>query len=398
VRPNILDSYDRDVRRLLALTTALMFLELVFFSVLSPLLPGLKADLGLSTSQAGLLVAMYAVGCAVGALPALLVVVRLGVRRTSLVSLATFGTMSVLFGLAHSYDALLAARFVQGIAGAACWTAAMLWLLEVAPLQRRGELLGIAFGISEAGAIAGPAAGGIAAAAGRASTFVAIAVLCAVLALITTRFFAPPPPAEKRLGLGPALASARIRKIMWITLLPAIVLAAISVLAPLQQHRLGAGAGEIAVTFSVAAILGILVRPFYGRWSDRRGPRRPVRIGLLACAPFVLVVPWMHTRLGTAVFVVIALILIGVLWAPVMVMLSDACTAEGIAQIAVVAMMDLTWPPGNIVGSAGGATIAQVAGQRVAYAVMALALIAGYGALGRGRTVEEERPAVASAA
>src|SRR6202020_2220223 len=212
-----------------------MFIELVFFSVLSPLLPGLKSDLGLSTSQAGLLVAMYAVGCAVGAIPALLRVVRLGVRPNAIVSVAMLGAMSVLFGLAHSYDALLAARFVQGIAGAACWTAAMLWLLDVAPLDRRGELLGVAFGISEAGAIAGPAAGGIASAAGRASTFIAIAGFCLLLSLITTRSSAPAPPAQKRLGLGPALASPRIRKIMWITLLPAIVLAAISVLAPLQQ-------------------------------------------------------------------------------------------------------------------------------------------------------------------
>ena len=387
------------MRRLLALTTALMFIELVFFSVLSPLLPGLKSDLGLSTSQAGLLVAMYAVGCAVGAIPALLVVVRLGVRRTAIVSVAMLGAMSVLFGLAHSYDALLAARFVQGIAGAACWTAAMLWLLDVAPLDRRGELLGVAFGISEAGAIAGPAAGGIASAAGRASTFIAIAGFCLLLSLITTRFSAPAPPAQKRLGLGPALASPRIRKIMWITLLPAIVLAAISVLAPLQQHRLGAGPGEIAVTFSVAAILGILVRPLYGRWSDRQGPRRPVRIGLLACAPFVLVVPWMHTRFGTAAFVVLALILIGVLWAPVMVMLSDACDAAGIAQLVVVAMMDLTWPPGNIIGSAGAGAIAQAAGQRVAYVVLALALLGGFAALGRGRgRVEEEQPVVVTAA
>jgi predicted MFS family arabinose efflux permease len=371
-----------------------MFLELVFFSVLSPLLPGLKADLALSTSQAGLLVATYAVGCAVGALPALLVVVRLGVRATGLVSLATFATMSVLFGLAHGYDTLLVARFVQGVAGAACWTAAMLWLLDAAPLQRRGELLGIAFGVSEAGAIAGPAAGGVAAAAGRASTFVAIAVLCAVLALIATRFSAPPAPADKRLGLGPALASAQIRKVMWITLLPAIALAAISVLAPLQQHQLGAGPGEIAVTFSVAAILGILVRPFYGRWSDRQGPLRPVRLGLLACAPFVLVLPWMHTRFGAAAFVVLALIVIGVLWAPLMVMLSDACTAQGVAQLVVVAMMDLTWPPGNIIGSAGGAAIAQAAGQRVAYAALALALLGGFAALRRGRVGEEGRSAL----
>ncbi len=373
------------MRRLLALTTALMFLELVFFTVLAPLLPGLKHELGLSTSQAGVLVAMYAVGCAVGAIPALMIVVRLGVRTTALVSLATFAAMSVVFGLAHGYDALLAARFVQGLAGATCWTAAMLWLLEVAPLDRRGELLGIAFGVSEAGAIAGPAAGGVAAAAGRASTFVAIAVLCGLLALVTTRFRGPPAPAEKRLGLRPALSSAPIRKVMWITLLPAIVLAAISVLAPLQQHDLGAGAGEIAATFAVAAILGILIRPFYGRWSDRRGPRRPVRLGLLACAPAALFVPWMHTRLGAAALVVVVLILIGVLWAPVMVMLSDACSAEGIGQLVVVALMDLTWPPGNIVGSAGGGAIAQAAGQRVAYAAMAAALLAGFFALSRAR-------------
>ena len=95
------------MRRLLALTTSLMFLELVFFTVLSPLLPDLKHQLGLSTSQAGVLVATYAVGCAVGAIPALMIVVRLGVRTTALVSLATFAAMSVAFGLADGYDALL---------------------------------------------------------------------------------------------------------------------------------------------------------------------------------------------------------------------------------------------------------------------------------------------------
>ncbi len=383
------------MRRLLALTTALMFLELVFFTVLSPLLPELKHDLALSTSQAGVLVAMYAVGCAVGAIPALMIVVRLGVRTTAIVSLATFAAMSVVFGLAHSYDALLAARFAQGLAGAACWTAAMLWLLEVAPLDRRGELLGFAFGVSEAGAIAGPAAGGIAAAAGRGATFAAIAALCAGLALITTRFSGPPAPAEKRLGLGGALSSANVRKVMWITLLPAIMLAAISVLAPLQQHRLGGGSSEIALTFAVAAILGIAIRPFYGRWSDRQGPLRPVRIGLLACAPVIVALPWMQTRFGTAALIALALILIGVLWAPVMVMLSDACAAAGLGQLMVVAMMDLTWPPGNIVGSAGGGALAEVAGQRVTYAVMAGMLLAGWAALS-GRRAPVSAPAEAA--
>src|ERR1700693_3755361 len=147
-----------------------MFLELFFFAVLSPLLPGLKHGLGLSTAQAGLLVAMYAIGAIVGAFPRLMVAVRGGVKTTALASLLTFAAMSVAFGLVKSYDALLAARFLQGVAGAACWTAAMIWLLEATPVARRGEMLGFAFGVSEAGAIAGPAAGGGAAGGGRART------------------------------------------------------------------------------------------------------------------------------------------------------------------------------------------------------------------------------------
>jgi DHA1 family chloramphenicol resistance protein-like MFS transporter len=382
------------VRRLLALTTSLMFLELLFFAVLSPLLPGLKHDLGLSTSQVGLLVAMYAIGCAAGAIPALMIVVRLGVRSTALLSLATFALTSVLFGLVHGYDALLAARFGQGLAGAACWTSAMLWLLEGTPPERRGELLGVAFGISEIGAVAGPAAGGIASAAGRGATFVAIACACTLLALLTSRFSAPPAPTEKRLGLGRALSSSSIRKIMWITLVPATLIAAISVLAPLQQHGLGAGSGEIAATFAVAAVIGIAVRPFYGRWSDREGPLRPVRLGLLACAPVIVALPWIDTRVGAAALIALALVLIGVLWAPVMVLLSDACSAAGVGQLMVVAMMDLTWPPGNIIGAAGGGALAEVAGQRVAYAAMGVSLLVALFALsGRFAPVAEPAPA-----
>lgn len=373
------------MRRLLALVSALMFLELFFYAVLAPLLPGLKQELSLSTAQAGLLVAMYAIGALVAAIPATLLAARAGVKRMALASLVTFAAMSVLFGLVHSYQALLAARFAQGLAGAALWTGAMIWLLEEAPVERRGEMLGFAFGVSEAGAIAGPVAGGIAVAAGRASTFVAIAVLCLALAVLAARFPPPRAVADERLSLRRMLSSGQVRMAGLIAVLPAVVLAAISVLAPLRQHDLGAGAGEIAATFGVAALLGILVRPLFGRWSDRQGPARPIRLGLLACAPVVLVVPWFQSRWLGALFIIAALVLSGVLWAPVMLMLSDACTAAGVGQIMAVAIMDLTWPPGNALGSTGAAAIAQAAGQRWAYGVIAVGLLGGFAMLGRVR-------------
>ena len=42
-----------------------VYFSMFFFAVLSPLLPGLKHQLALSTAQAGLLVAMYAIGATI---------------------------------------------------------------------------------------------------------------------------------------------------------------------------------------------------------------------------------------------------------------------------------------------------------------------------------------------
>lgn len=371
-------------RRLLALITALMFLELVFFAVLSPLLPGLKRDLSLSTSQAGLLVAAYAIGAVVFAIPAVMVAARVGVRTTALASLAAFAITSVAFGVAESYAALIASRFVQGMAGAACFTSAMVWLLGVAPENRRGAILGLAFGVSEAGAIAGPLVGGVAAAIGRAATFAGVAGVCVALALATLTFRGPPAAGSDRFGLRPLLASPHVRTTALIILIPAAILAAISVLAPLQQHHLGASVGEIAATFGVAAAAGILIRPIFGRWSDRRGPRGPVRFGLLASFPVVLAIPWFDSWLAVALAVILALVLTGVLWAPLLVMLSDACIAAGVGQMMAVGVLNLSWPPGNAIGAAGAGAIAQVAGQRWAYAVMAAPLLWGFLAVSGG--------------
>jgi predicted MFS family arabinose efflux permease len=385
------------VRRLLALISALLFLEMLFLAGLSPLVPELKRELGLTTSEAGVLLAMYALGALVGAVGAILLTARRGPRSAALISLTAFAAASLAFGLAATYPGLLAARFAQGVAGAVLWTAGVAWVLEVAPVDRRGEMLGFGFGVAEAGAIAGPVIGGIAAGVGRAATFVGIAVICVLLALTTMRFPAPARAGAEPLGVRRMLTSSRVRLAVAITLLPAIMLAAVSVLAPLQQNALGAGAGEIAATFGVAALAGILCRPLFGRWSDRQGPLRPIRIGLLANVPLVLALPWLESRWAVALVICGVLVLIGVLWAPLMLMLSDACVAVGVSQLMAVAVMNFAWPPGNILGAAGGAAVAQATSQEFAYAIMGCAFLVGFLLLGRNREPAPDRAYVPTA-
>jgi MFS family permease len=60
------------------------------------------------------------------------------------------------FGLADEIWLLDSLRFAQGIGAAIAWTGALAWLATEAPIERRGEMLGIAFAAAVTGALLGP--------------------------------------------------------------------------------------------------------------------------------------------------------------------------------------------------------------------------------------------------
>src|SRR5215470_14621019 len=106
------------MRRLLLLASAMVFLDVTFFTVIAPLLPDYKEELHLSTAQAGVLTAAYAAGTLIASLPGGYLASRFGPRRTSIVGLLILGVSTLLFGLLKSIYPLDAARFIQGVASA----------------------------------------------------------------------------------------------------------------------------------------------------------------------------------------------------------------------------------------------------------------------------------------
>src|SRR3954462_12291078 len=101
--------------------------EVCFSPALTPLLPSYVADFGLSTTQAGLLAGSYALAGLVAALPSGWVAARYGARRALIAALLLLAGSSVAFAFGTSFAALVTARFVQGIAGAAAWAAGLAW-------------------------------------------------------------------------------------------------------------------------------------------------------------------------------------------------------------------------------------------------------------------------------
>src|SRR5271169_1381125 len=91
------------VRRLLLLVAVLVAVDTMLYAALTPLLPHFAHEFGLSKARAGTLVAAYAAGALIGALPGGLAAVRIGPRRAVLVGLALVGVSSVGFALAGGF-------------------------------------------------------------------------------------------------------------------------------------------------------------------------------------------------------------------------------------------------------------------------------------------------------
>ena len=102
------------MRRLLAFVCLVVFVDTMFYAAITPLLPELSDQYGLSKTAAGILAAAYPAGTFVGALPGGWMAARVGVRPTVLLGLGLMVVASVVFAFASSVLVLDIARFVQG--------------------------------------------------------------------------------------------------------------------------------------------------------------------------------------------------------------------------------------------------------------------------------------------
>jgi MFS family permease len=360
------------MRRLLALSCSIVLVDTIFFAALSPLLPRFAEELDLSKAESGLLVATYALGGVLGAIPSGLVATRLGVKATVALGLALVAVTSVLFGIVTEYWLLDLTRLAQGIASAFCWTGALAWLVDATPPERRGETIGIAMSAAIVGALLGPVLGAAAVHFGRLEAFSGVAALATALAVLALR--TPSPPPEERQPLRLMLVALRERTVlagMWLLMLPALLFGTLSVLAPLQLDLLGWGALGIAATFAVSALVEACLSPAVGRWSDRRGRLAPIQFGLAASLAVCLTISWIDQRIALSIVVVCAGIAFGTFWTPSMALLSDGWEAAGVGHALGFALMNFAWAPGNVIGSAAGGALAEAGGDLVAYSVLA---------------------------
>ena len=269
-----------------------VFIDLVGFGIVLPLLPYYAETYGATSLEIGFLTASYSLMQFVftpvwGRLSD-----RYGRRPLILLSLCGSSVGFLVFGLGRSLLVLFGARILAGIAGAIIPTTNA-YIADVTPGEdraRRMGLVGAAFGL---GFILGPAIGGLLAPYGYdkpallASAMAAANLLFAYFKLpeSLTEEVRRRVPARPRIGpmIRGALSNPRIALLLVVFFVQTFAFANMeATFALLNEHRYGLDARQTAYLFTYVGVLATLVQGvLVGRIVRRIGERVCIAAGSL---------------------------------------------------------------------------------------------------------------------
>ncbi len=152
-----------DPRRWIALLILLLaqFMNLVDVTIVNVAIPTMQTNLGASTNQIQWVIAGFVLAFALGLLPFGRLGDIVGRKTMFLIGVVGFTIGSALCGLAPSIEWLIAARVVQGFAGAIMTPQVMAIVQVTFPPQEKGvafSLFGLTAGLAS---VAGPIVGGL---------------------------------------------------------------------------------------------------------------------------------------------------------------------------------------------------------------------------------------------
>jgi MFS transporter, DHA1 family, solute carrier family 18 (vesicular amine transporter), member 1/2 len=275
-------------KRVLVVVSGALFLDMLVYGLVVPVVPVYSARLGGSAGAIGLLFASYGV-----ALLAASPVIGAGsahVRRRTLLllGLAGLAASTLLFAEATTFAALVGARLLPGMSAAASWTAGLALLADTTAPEHRGRAFGVVSMASALGTLLGPPLGGwLADGWGYRAPFhvvtglAALATLSGALALGRHE----PPRAAPRARPSAVLADRHVRAIGAFVVLAAALLGLIEPTLPLElSTRLHASSRTIGLLFAATTIVYGLVSPLVGWAADKMGAFGPIRLGWLGLA------------------------------------------------------------------------------------------------------------------
>lgn len=271
--PNPLASL-RDLRGPLGVLASMLFVSQLGIGVMLPIIPLYAISLGASPRELGLLTTAFSLANVVAQLGTGFVLDRIDPRLPVRAGIATYSGANFLISTAASVPSLLAYRALAGLGAGANIVADRVYLSRIADPARLAYLNGLLGSTASAGALLGPAFGGLLAqVADLRAPFIVVAITSAV-AFVASLRLAPPPRSGQ--SVGGIATSAFNRPVIVLlvanTLLLSTFGAFITTFAPYATAAFAWSTAEVGIVFSIFAIGGLAAAPL-GAVADRRGRR-----------------------------------------------------------------------------------------------------------------------------
>jgi DHA1 family solute carrier family 18 vesicular amine transporter 1/2 len=364
-------------RRITVAVGVSMFVDASLYLAVLPLLPQYVDRFGLTTLQAGIVLAAYPVSVPFVSIACIVWVPRIGARRITVMSAMLMTVATVVFAWAPTATILTLARFLQGAASGSIWTASMSWVTDNAPPGRRGRESGIVMGMLSAGSVAGPGIGALASVAGSGVAFGLVAAVSAagiVLALLAPAGRTVTAEQDVRGAIARGARQPATQAAIALAGVDQIAFGAVDLLVPIHLGSHGESVVVIASAIGVGALLGAAVGPFAGRLVDRVGPA-PVG---LAVAYSVVAIP-VALALTPPNWVQLAVLVVGgpmfaIVGSSIFPLSTVGADAAGVSHVTVTGLMGATWAAGFTIVPVALGVVADWTSPAVAYAVVVIAV------------------------
>ncbi len=274
-----------------------LFIVMVGFGVIMPILPFYAASMGATALHLGLLFASYSIVQFFFAPIWGDVSDRIGRKPVILIGLLGFGFSFIFFGFATSLWMLFAARLLGGMLSAATLPTVMAYVADTTDSESRGSglaMMGAAMGM---GMVFGPVIGGFLGERSPSLPFFFSGTLSLVVLVFALVLLPESRTAEARSHAQSQRRSNSLRDIVGelsgpIGFLLVIAFVAMFATANLEatfalfsQQHLGFSEGEMGMIFGAMGLSMALTQAlFVGRFISRWGEQRVMQLGLLSSA------------------------------------------------------------------------------------------------------------------
>ena len=280
------------------------------------LLPEMASDLDVGLSTAGFLITIFAATVVIATTPLAVLTRRYSRKTLVVVVLLVIALAHVLAGLAPSYEILVGARILGGLAHGLFWAVVAAYSAHLVPKHQLGKAVAVtSAGASAAFVLGVPVGTALGHALGWRAAFVIIAGVVVILAIAVVKFL---PPVDHRVNLAtgeiplPLHKDRSLRGVIIVCLVIVLLITAqntfYTYIAPWLTDIAGFPSTSIAFLlflFGGAGVIGLVVAGF----AADRFPRLGFAVAVLTVMAAVIV---LAVASGNQVVVVVAFVVWGV--------------------------------------------------------------------------------------